>query len=152
MSVLPLSASGFELPGYRATFGEDTPMPLDSGASLGPFTIAYQTYGRLNADRSNAILVCHTLTSDQFVAETHPITGKPGWWESMVGPGLAMDTERYFIICINVLGGCMGTSGPREIDPATGRPWGMSFPLITIGDIVRSQKLLIDSLGIDKLF
>jgi homoserine O-acetyltransferase len=152
MSVLPLSASGFELPGYRATFGEDAPMPLDSGAALGPFTIAYQTYGRLNADRSNAILVCHTLTSDQFVAETHPITGKPGWWESMVGPGLAMDTERYFIICINVLGGCMGTSGPRETDPATGRPWGMSFPLITIGDIVRSQKLLIDSLGIDKLF
>jgi homoserine O-acetyltransferase/O-succinyltransferase len=154
MGVLPLSASGLpeELPGFRAVFGQDRPMPLDSGTALGPFTIAYQTYGRLDAARANAILVCHTLTSDQFVAETHPVTGKPGWWESMVGPGLPMDTDRYFIICANVLGGCMGTSGPGEINPASGRPWGMGFPLITVGDMVRAQKLLIDSLGIEKLF
>jgi homoserine O-acetyltransferase len=152
MSVLPLSASGFELPGHRATFGVEAPMPLDSGAALGPFTIAYQTYGTLNAERSNAILACHALTGDQYVAETHPVTGKPGWWETMVGPGLPLDTDRYFVICTNVLGGCMGTSGPREIDPATGRPWGMSFPLITIGDMVRAQKLVIDLLGIEQLF
>ncbi len=154
MGVLPLSASGLpdELPGHRAVFGEDQPMPLDSGAQLGPFTIAYQTYGRLDAARANAILVCHALTGDQFVAETHPVTGKPGWWEGMVGPGLPLDTSRYFVICANVLGGCMGTTGPREINPATGRPWGMSFPVITIGDMVRAQKLLIDRLGIDKLF
>jgi homoserine O-acetyltransferase len=154
MGVLPLSASGLpdELPGHRAVFGRDEPMPLDGGASLGPFTIAYQTYGRLDARRANAILVCHALTGDQFVAETHPVTGKPGWWESMVGRGLPLDTERYFIVCANVLGGCMGTSGPREMNPATGRPWGMDFPLITVGDIVRAQKLLIDHLGIEKLF
>ncbi|MBX6323052.1 MAG: homoserine O-acetyltransferase [Rhodospirillaceae bacterium] len=154
MGVLPLSASGLpdQLPGHRAVFGADEPMRLDSGAQLGPFTIAYQTYGRLDDERANAILVCHALTGDQFVAETHPITGKPGWWQGMVGPGLPLDTNRYFVICANVLGGCMGTTGPREINPATGRPWGMGFPVITIGDMVRAQKLLIDSLGIEKLF
>jgi homoserine O-acetyltransferase len=119
---------------------------------LAPFTVAYQTYGTLNADKSNAILVCHALTGDQFVAETHPVTGKPGWWETMVGPGLVFDTERYFIICTNVLGGCMGSSGPATINPATGQPWGLSFPVITIRDMVRAQVRLIDHLGIDSLF
>jgi homoserine O-acetyltransferase len=154
MGVLPLSTDGLadELPGHREVFGADEPMPLDGGAALGPFTMAYQTYGRLNEARSNAILVCHALSGDQFVAETHPVTGKPGWWEVMVGPGLPLDTERYFVICANVLGGCMGTVGPRETNPATGKPWGMDFPLITVGDMVRAQKLLIDFLGIEKLF
>ncbi len=140
------------LPGYRAVFGEDLPMPLDCGIEFGPFTVAYQTYGRLNAARSNAILVCHALTGDQFLTGAHPVTGKPGWWEQMVGPGRPLDTERYFVICSNVLGGCMGTTGPRDINPATGRPFGLGFPVITIADMVRVQKLLIDRLEIDQLF
>jgi homoserine O-acetyltransferase/O-succinyltransferase len=140
------------LPGQRVEFGRDVPLRLDSGEHLGPFTMAYQTYGRLNAERSNAILVCHALTGDQFVAETHPITGKPGWWQEMIGPGKPLDTDKYFILCSNVLGGCMGTAGPREVNPATGRPWGLSFPVITVADMVRAQKLLIDHLGIEQLF
>jgi homoserine O-acetyltransferase/O-succinyltransferase len=141
-----------ELPGHRATFGTREKLRLDCGVELGPFTIGWQTYGRLNEDRSNAILVCHALTGDQFVAETHPITGKPGWWQSMVGDGLPLDTSRFFIIGSNVLGGCMGTSGPREIDPQTGRPWGLTFPVITVADMVRAQALLLDHLGIEQLF
>jgi len=140
------------LPGHRATFGEDRPMPLDCGVDFGPFTTAYQTYGRLNAARSNAILVCHALTGDQFLTDTHPVTGKLGWWDQMVGPGKPLDTERYFVICANVLGGCMGTTGPRDINPATGRPYGLGFPVITVADMVRAQKLLIERLEIDQLF
>src|SRR5260221_11268655 len=108
------------------------PLPLDSGATLGSYRIAYQTYGQLNASRSNAILVCHALTGDQYVAETHPITGKPGWWSTLVGPRKLLDTDRYFLICINVLGGCLGSSGPKEINPETGMPWGLDFPVSTI--------------------
>jgi len=140
------------LPGHREVFGEDRPMPLDCGVEFGPFTIAYQTYGRLNAARSNAILACHALTGDQFLTGDHPVTGKPGWWEQMVGPGRPLDTDRFFILCANVLGGCMGTTGPRDINPATGRPFGLSFPVITVADMVRAQKLLIDRLEIDQLF
>ncbi|MFC7335530.1 homoserine O-acetyltransferase MetX [Rhodocista pekingensis] len=140
------------LPGHRLLLGTAEPMPLDNGGTLGPFHLAYQTYGTLNADRSNAVLVCHALTGDQYVAERHPITGKPGWWDLMVGPGRPIDTDRYFVICSNVIGGCMGSEGPKETDPATGRPWGLSFPVVTIADMVRAQKLLIDHLGIDQLF
>jgi homoserine O-acetyltransferase len=140
------------LPGHRVVFGEDRAMPLDCGVDFGPFTIAYQTYGRLNAARSNAIMVCHALTGDQFLIGEHPVTGRPGWWDQMVGPGKPLDTERYFIICSNVLGGCMGTTGPRDSNPATGRPFGLGFPVITVADIVRAQKLLIDHLEIDQLF
>ncbi len=140
-----------ELPGKRLAFG-DRRLKLDSGADLGGVTLAYQTYGQLNADKSNAILVCHALTGDQFVADTHPITGKPGWWQVMVGPGLPIDTDRFFVICTNVLGGCMGTTGPSNNDPATGKPYGLDFPVITVGDMVRLQSWLIDHLGIDKLF
>jgi homoserine O-acetyltransferase len=149
LTTVPLSSAA-SWPGHILTV--DQKLRLDSGVELGPFTIAYQTYGRLNAERSNAILVCHALSGDQYVAEDHPLTGKSGWWETMVGAGLVLDTERYFIICANVLGGCMGTSGPKEIDPSTGRSWGLSFPVITIADMVRAQKLLIDHLGIETLF
>ncbi|HXU57233.1 MAG TPA: homoserine O-acetyltransferase, partial [Verrucomicrobiae bacterium] len=113
---------------------------------------AYQTYGKLNAARSNAILVCHALTGDQFLIGENPVTGRAGWWEQMVGPGRPLDTDRYFIICSNVLGGCMGTTGPRDTNPATGRPFGLGFPVITVADMVRAQKLLIEHLGIDQLF
>ena len=140
------------LPGHRVVFGTERPMPLDCGVDFGPFTIAYQTYGRLNAARSNAIMVCHALTGDQFLIGEHPVTGRAGWWDQMVGPGKPLDTERYFIICSNVLGGCMGTTGPRDTNPATGRPFGLGFPVITVADMVRAQKLLIDHLEIDQLF
>ena len=134
------------------TLAAEQPMGLDSGAALGPFTVAYETYGTLNDAKSNAILVCHALTGDQYAAGTNPVNGRPGWWSTMIGPGKPVDTDRYFVICPNVIGGCMGSSGPREIDPATGEAWGLKFPVITIGDMVRAQALLLDALGIDKLF
>jgi len=141
-----------ELPGAALRIGAEQPLRLRSGLPFGPATIAYQTYGTLNAARSNAVLVCHALTGDQYVAEDHPITGRPGWWEVLVGPGRPIDTERFFVICTNVLGGCMGSSGPREPDPRTGRPWGLEFPVVTISDMVLAQRLLVDHLGIDRLF
>jgi homoserine O-acetyltransferase/O-succinyltransferase len=126
---------------------------LDSGASLESYTIAYQTYGRLNADRSNAILICHALTGDQYAGpDVHPVTGRDGWWNVVIGPGKVLDTDRYFLICANVLGGCMGSTGPTDLNPATGKPWGLGFPVITIGDMVRAQVKLIDHLGIAQLF
>lgn len=140
------------LPGHRVFLGRDVPLRLDCGAELADFPVAYQTYGTLNAAGSNAILICHALTGDQFVAETHPVTGKDGWWSLMVGPGKTIDTERYFVVCVNVLGGCMGSVGPAEINPATGEPWGLGFPIITIADMVRAQALLLDHLGIGQLF
>jgi homoserine O-acetyltransferase len=124
---------------------------MDSGVLLAPFQIAYQTYGVLNAQRSNAVLVCHALTGDQHVANVHPLTGKPGWWETMVGPGRPVDTNRYFVICANVLGGCMGTTGPANYDPA-GRPYGLDMPVVTIRDMVNAQAMLLDHLGLDQLF
>ena len=135
--------------GHAVTF--DAPLALDCGRTLGPFTVAYMTYGTLNAAKSNAVLICHALTGDQFVASDHPVTGKPGWWISMVGPGKPIDTDRFFVICANVLGGCMGSTGPAENNPETGKPWGTDFPLVTIRDMVRAQKRLVEHLGIDRL-
>ena len=127
------------------------PLRLDSGGAIDGLEIAYRTYGKLNAARSNAILICHALTLDQHVASVHPVTGKPGWWTLAVGPGLPIDPDRHFIICSNVVGGCMGTTGPCSLNPATGEPYGLSFPMITIADMVRAQALLLDQLGIDTL-
>jgi homoserine O-acetyltransferase len=135
-----------------ARFSSNRPLRLDAGVELSPFQIAYKTYGTLNADRSNAVLLCHALTGDQHVASQHPVTGKPGWWETMVGPGKPIDTERYFIICPNVLGACMGTTGPASTNPDTSKPWGLDFPVITIRDMVRAQAMLLDELKIDSLF
>ncbi len=146
------AGQGPEAPGKRLDFGAGAPLKLDCGVDLAPFSIAYQTYGALNADKSNAVLICHALTGDQFVADTHPITGKPGWWEIMVGPGRPIDTTRFFVVCCNVIGGCMGTTGPSDRNPATGRPYGLGFPVITIGDMVRAQARVIDHLGIGQLF
>ncbi len=140
------------LPGAVYEMGPDGPLHLDSGVALAPVRIAYQTYGRLNAEKSNAILVCHALTGDQFAAEPHPVTGKPGWWDVLIGPGKTLDTGRYFVICSNVLGGCMGSTGPSSTDPQTQKPYGLDFPVITIADMVRAQKRLIDHLGIRRLF
>jgi homoserine O-acetyltransferase len=126
-------------------------LPLDNGATLAPVDVAYESYGRLNAARSNAILVLHAFTGDAHAAGIGHESGKPGWWDNSIGPGKAFDTNQYFVLCSNVLGGCRGTTGPSSIDPATGRPYAMSFPVITIGDMVRLQKMLVDHLGIGKL-
>lgn len=128
------------------------PLELDSGARLGPITLAYETYGTLNADRSNAILVLHALSGDAHAAGRHtPMDRKPGWWDPMIGPGRPFDTERYFVICTNVIGGCKGSTGPSSINPRTGKPYGCQFPVMTIADMVRAQVRLIDRLGIDQL-
>jgi homoserine O-acetyltransferase/O-succinyltransferase len=126
-------------------------LTLDCNVALFNVTVAYETYGTLNAERSNAILVLHAFSGDAHAAGIHKETGQPGWWSAMIGPGLAFDTDRYFIISSNVLGGCRGTTGPGSIDPATGEPFAMRFPVITIGDMVRLQKMLIDHLGIRQL-
>ncbi len=127
-------------------------LQLECGRTLGPIEVAYETYGRLNDDRSNAVLICHALSGDAHVAGYHSEADrKPGWWDIMVGPGKGIDTDRYFVICSNVLGGCRGTTGPSSINPATGRPWGLDFPVITIEDMVKVQKRLVEHLGIRKL-
>ncbi|MAF48083.1 MAG: homoserine O-acetyltransferase [Rhodospirillaceae bacterium] len=138
--------------GHRTFLGVQVPLRLDCGIELSEFPVAYQTYGELNTDKSNAVLVCHALSGDQFVSATHPLTGKPGWWDMVVGPGKLVDSERYFIICANILGGCMGTIGPKEVNPGTGQPWGLDFPVITVADMVRAQAMLVDHLEIDTLF
>lgn len=132
-------------------FDTGAPLHLACQQDLAPFSIAYETYGELNAAKSNAILICHALTADQYVASRHPITGKPGWWDNMVGPGKPIDTDRFFVICSNVVGGCMGSTGPASINPKTGAPYVLTFPVITVGDMVEAQARLIDYLGIDQL-
>ena len=127
-------------------------MLLDCGQHLPELTVAYRSYGTLNQARSNAILVCHALTGDQYVAEPHPLTGRPGWWDVLVGPGRVIDTNRFFVVCANVLGGCMGSTGPAS-PRAPGAPiWGTNFPPVTIRDMVRAQARLLDHLGINRLF
>jgi homoserine O-acetyltransferase len=126
------------------------PLPLDSGQALEGAQIAYETYGTLAEDASNAVLVCHALTGDQYLASPHPITGKPGWWERMVGPGKPIDTDRHFVICANVIGSCMGSTGPASLGP-DGQPYAMRFPVITIRDMVRGLVALLDGLGIERL-
>ncbi|MBF0125296.1 MAG: homoserine O-acetyltransferase [Magnetococcales bacterium] len=137
---------------YIDLFGQGVPLALDSGASLAPVRVAYETYGQLNADRSNAILICHALSGNAHAAGKHHADDKkPGWWDSYIGPGKPFDTDRYFIISSNNLGGCNGTTGPSSINPATGRPYGLRFPMITLADMVRVQKSLIDHLEIPRL-
>ncbi len=139
-----------DLPHQHVLFPDG--MALDCGVHLPALEVAYRTYGTLNAARTNAVLVCHALTGDQYVAEPHPVTGKDGWWDAVVGPGRPLDTNRFFVICANVLGGCMGSTGPRSPRDASGAPWGIDFPPVTIRDMVRAQKRLIEHLGIARLF
>ncbi len=129
-------------------------MILESGASLGPITIAYETWGRLAPSRDNVVLVSHAFSGDSHAAGFYPdepSDAKPGWWDSMIGPGKGIDTDKYFVICANILGGCMGTTGPSSINPVTNAPYGLDFPMMTIGDIIESQKMLLDDLGITRL-
>jgi len=132
--------------------GTDDPFALESGASLGPVTIAYETCGTLNQDKSNAVFVLHALSGDSHVAGYYKADdAKPGWWDIMVGPGKGIDTDKYFVICANILGSCMGSTGPSSINPDTRKEYATDFPMITIGDMVRSQKALVDHLGIKRL-
>jgi homoserine O-acetyltransferase/O-succinyltransferase len=126
------------------------PLQLDGGQTLEDVQIAYEAYGTLNAAKDNAVLVAHALTGDQYVASQHPITGKPGWWARMVGPGRPIDIDRFFVICANVIGSCMGSTGPASIS-RDGKPWGMRFPVFTIRDMVRGHIALLDALGIERL-
>ena len=139
-----------EISGITTLFS-DKPLKLKNGKEISNVNIAYRTYGKLNEDKSNVILICHSLTGDQYVAESHPVTGKDGWWDHYVGSGKAIDTDRYFIICSNVIGSCMGSLGPKDVNPETGQRYNLDFPIITIGDMVKAQKELIDSLGITRL-
>lgn len=143
-------AQGTELNTASHSLTLSDPLPLDGGGQLSLVTIAYQTYGTLNADRSNAILLCHALTGDQYVASPHPVTGKPGWWERMVGPGKPIDTDHFYVICPNVIGSCMGSTGPAS-DASDGAPYAMRFPVLTIRDMVRGSIGLLDSLEIKEL-
>ena len=127
------------------------PLKLDCGKTINNFPLAYETYGKLSQNKDNAILVFHALTGDQFVAGTNPITNKEGWWITAVGPGKAIDTNKYFGICANVIGGCMGSLGPIEINPESKKPYGLDLPVITIKDMVKAQESLLDHLGIKKL-
>jgi homoserine O-acetyltransferase len=126
-------------------------LPLDCGETLAPVDIAYETYGELNAARSNAILVQHAFSGDAHAAGVSVEGGQLGWWDNMIGPGKGFDTDQYFVICSNVLGGCRGTTGPASIDPSTSKPYGSRFPFITMADMVRLQKRLVEHLGIDRL-
>jgi homoserine O-acetyltransferase/O-succinyltransferase len=144
MATAPITASS-------AVLDLAEPLPLDSGQRLEGVRVAYESYGTLNPAKDNAILVFHATTGDQHVASPHPITGKPGWWDRMVGPGKPIDTDRFFVLCANVLGGCMGSTGPGSLAP-DGRPYAMRFPVITIRDMVRAQVALLDALGIGRLY
>ena len=133
-------------------FAYERPFEFKSGQTLPGFNLRYETYGTLNATRDNAVLICHALSGDHHCAGRHsPEDRKPGWWNNLIGPGKAVDTNRFFVLCANVLGGCQGSTGPSSINPQTGRPYGVTFPFVTIRDMVRAQKLLIDHLGIDEL-
>ena len=152
MAELRPAIHALETGGGVWRFPPERTLKLDSGGRLPGVELAYKTYGELNADRSNAVLVCHALTGDQHVASPHPQSGKPGWWTQMVGPGRPIDLDRYFVICANVLGGCMGSTGSSSHDPVSGRVYGLNFPVITIADMVRAQAELVAALGIETLF
>ena len=131
---------------------ENINLKIESGDIIDSFKLAFKTYGKLNADKTNAILVCHALTGDQYVAGNNPITGREGWWSRMVGPNKPIDTNKFFVICSNVLGGCAGSTGPKELQNGSDVAYGGNFPSVTIKDMVKAQSLLIESLNIEKLF
>ncbi|HEY8003991.1 MAG TPA: homoserine O-acetyltransferase [Phenylobacterium sp.] len=143
---------GGETSGGTMRFPAGKALRLDSRGRLDPLEVAYKTYGRLNETKTNAVLVCHALTGDQHAGSVNPVTGRPGWWDRVIGPGLPLDPDRYFVIATNVIGGCMGSTGPASANPKTGEPYGLAFPVITIADMVRAQAMLIEALGIETLF
>lgn len=140
----------FEI-GEIVFLAQEKALKLANGTEIKNFPLAYQTYGKLNDDKSNAILICHALTGDQYVASPNPVTGKNGWWDFMIGSGKPIDTNKFFVISSNIIGGCMGSFGPKEIDPTTSKPYGLNFPIVTINDMVQAQNLLIEHFKIEKL-
>jgi len=151
--VIERRSVGLVEPQHFVFGSPEDPLVLDSGRTLGPVEQVYETYGQPNADRSNAVLICHALSGDAHAAGIHtPHDKRVGWWDGMIGPGKAFDTDRYWVICANVIGGCKGATGPNTTNPATGKPYGSDFPLITVGDMVEAQKRLVAHLGIEKLF
>ena len=147
-----MSETGVKNEQSETVLFDSAALKLDCGVTLNQVSLAYTTYGTLNADKSNAILICHPLTCDQYPASENPQTGRDGWWTQAVGPGRPIDTDKYFVICSNVLGGCSGSTGPQTDNPDGSGPYGLNFPVITIADMVRAQNLLIDHLGIESLF
>ncbi len=145
------ASAGFVTTQRVELFDAMRPLVLDSGVELAPIEVAYETYGELNADRSNAIVICHALTGDAHAAGHHGDPTRPGWWDNFIGPRKPVDTDRFFVICANLLGGCMGTTGPSSVNPATEQPYGLRFPLFTVGDMVSVHRALITHLGIDRL-
>lgn len=132
-------------------FTADQPLRLANGETLGPIDVAYETYGTLNAARDNAVFICHALTGDAHAAGFHDGDTRPGWWDNLIGPGRPLDTDKVFVICANLLGGCQGTTGPSSINPETGRPYGLEFPLLTVSDLVEVHRALVQHLGIKRL-
>ncbi len=149
--VIQNNSVGIVITEYYTFAAPPDEMVLETGEKLGPITLAYETYGKLNNAKSNAILIVHALSGDAHVAGFHEGDKEPGWWDDMIGPGKAFDTDIYFVICSNVIGGCKGSTGPASSNPRTGKPYGLDFPIITIGDMVRAQECLINHLGIEKL-
>ncbi|MCS7026557.1 MAG: homoserine O-acetyltransferase [Bryobacteraceae bacterium] len=151
---MPKASTGFQSNSWMIVETQSVrfdSLALDCGVVLSPVDVAYETYGELNRNKSNAVLIAHAFSGDAHAAGISKEDGRPGWWDNMIGPGRAFDTEKYFVICSNVLGGCRGTTGPSSVNPVTGRPYAMTFPMITISDMVRLQKKLIDHLGIPRL-
>ena len=143
---------GIVTPQSVTLFASPDELNLQSGRILGPVQVAYESYGTLSPEKDNVILVCHALSGDAHAAGRHEADErKPGWWDPMIGPGRAMDTDRYFVLCVNVLGSCKGTTGPADINPRSGKPFGMKFPVVTVRDMVDVQARLLDHLGIDRL-
>jgi homoserine O-acetyltransferase/O-succinyltransferase len=136
---------------HAELFDANDPLRLESGTTLGGVEVAFETYGTLNADRSNAVMICHALTGDAHAAGHHGDPSRTGWWDTIIGPGKPVDTDRFFVVCANLLGGCMGTTGPSSPDPATGEPYGLRFPLFTVGDMVSVHRALLRHLGIARL-
>ena len=150
-NILDISQYPQNLPGHHTRLSGEHAITLDCGMVLDDYAVAYATFGTLNANKSNAIMIFHALTGDQYVADKNPITGKDGWWSQIVGDGKVIDTSKYYVICANIIGGCMGSEGPKSINAKTGKRWGLSFPVITIGDMVKAQIALLNSLGIEQL-
>jgi len=148
----PRSSVGFVRTERAVLFPEDDPLELAGGGTLAPVDVAYETYGTLSPERDNAVFVCHALTGDAHVAGHHGDPSRVGWWDNLVGPGKPLDTDRYFVICPNLLGGCQGTTGPSSTNPATGAPYGLAFPMLQMSDFVTVHRRLLDHLGIDRLF
>lgn len=145
-------SAGFVTTQHVRLYYEKSPFALESGETLAPVDVAYETYGQLNAERSNAIVICHALTGDAHVAGNHGEPKTEGWWDSMIGPGKSVDTNTYFVVSSNLLGGCSGTTGPSSIDPATGKPYGLRFPYFSVRDLVEVQRRLLQELGIERLY